>query len=138
MKQLVFTIALLLTTVFALGQNKTTTITVTVHNVTSSKGKVLFGLHTKDTFMTSKGIQGAASSIVDGKATAEFKNVEPGTYAILVLHDENDNKRMDFQSNGMPAENYAMSNNPMSYGPPQFNDAKFEVTDKDLNLDIRF
>ena len=45
---------------------------------------------------------------------------------------------MDFDASGMPTESYGMSNNPMSYGPPQFHEAKFELLDKDLNLTIRF
>ena len=45
---------------------------------------------------------------------------------------------MDFQPNGMPLENYGMSNNPMNFGPPEFDQAKFEVSDKDVTLEIRF
>ncbi len=63
--------------------------------------------------------------------------VKPGAYAIMVLHDENENNRMDFE-NGMPQENYGMSNNPLYYGPPNFSEAKFEVTNKNLNFDVRF
>ena len=55
-----------------------------------------------------------------GKLTLIFENVLPGEYAISALHDANDNQRMDFQANGMPIENYAMSNNPMLMGPPNF------------------
>lgn len=138
MKQVLLTIALFFSTLLGFSQDKGVNITVTIDNVTSDKGTVLFGLHTEDTFMKSDAIQRVASPIENGKVMAEFKNVEPGTYAILVLHDENDNKRMDFEVNGMPKEDYAMSNNPMSFGPPQFNEAKFEVTDKDLNLELRF
>lgn len=45
---------------------------------------------------------------------------------------------MDFQSNGMPLEDYGSSNNVMSYGPPNFEAAKFRVTDKNIVLNIRF
>ena len=45
---------------------------------------------------------------------------------------------MDFQDNGMPLEDYGVSNNPMSYGPPQFDAAKFVVADKNVTLVIRF
>ena len=56
----------------------------------------------------------------------------------MALHDENDNNAMDFEDNGMPKESYGMSNNPMSYGPPQFATAKFEVASEDLEMNIRF
>jgi uncharacterized protein (DUF2141 family) len=45
---------------------------------------------------------------------------------------------MDFDTSGMPAESYGMSNNPLSYGPPQYSDAKFELKSEDLSFNIRF
>ena len=95
-------------------------------------------LHSSETFMKGNGIMDAETEIKDGKVTITFENVQPGDYAIMALHDENDNKRMDFRENGMPLESYGMSNNVMSFGPPQYDDAKFTVEDKDLELDIRF
>jgi len=112
-------------------------ITVTIQNIKNDKGSVILGLHTEDTFMKGPGIKNLKSKIENGQVTVTFKNIEVGTYAIMVMHDENDNNRMDFE-NGMPLESYGMSNNPMSYGPPQYQDAKFEVNDKDLSFNIRF
>ena len=138
MKSLLLSIAFFVLFFSSYSQNQDLTIEITVTNAVNNNGKILFGLHTEETFMKSDGIQGAESTIENGTAKVTFNNVEPGTYAIIVLHDENNNYRMDYNENGMPAENYAMSNNPMSYGPPQFIDAKFTVADKDLDLNIRF
>lgn len=138
MKTLLLSLALIFSVTFSNAQDKGQIITVEVNNVTNNNGKVIFGLHTKDTFMKTESIQSAESLIEDGKVKVTFNNVQPGTYAIMVLHDENDNKRMDFELNGMPKENYGMSNNPVSFGPPQFTDAKFVVAEEDLNLLIRF
>ena len=117
---------------------QTYSITVTINKVPNSKGHILIGLHNQDTFMKGKGIQNAKADIVDGKCTYTFTNVESGTYAVMVLHDANDNQQMDFADNGMPIEDYGTSNNVMLFGPPQFSNAKFEVTDKDLDLEIKF
>jgi len=38
----------------------------------------------------------------------------------------------------MPKEPYGASNNVMNYGPPQFADAKFIVSDKNIDLNIMF
>lgn len=138
MKTLTLLFALIFSITFSYAQNKGQNITVTVNNVLNNKGKVIFSLHTENTFMKSQSLQSDESIIENGKAKVTFKNVEPGTYAIMVLHDENDNKRMDFEVNGMPKENYGMSNNPVSYGPPQFTDAKFSFESEDLDLLIRF
>ena len=131
------TIILFLITFITYSQD-VKTITVQVSNVSNSNGVVSFTLHTKETFMKSEPVQTESSKIKDGIAKIIFNNVKPGEYAIIVLHDENENNRMDFEQNGMPKEAYGLSNNPMSFGPPQYQDAKFIVSDKDLELSIRF
>ena len=45
---------------------------------------------------------------------------------------------MDFQENGMPLENYGVSNNVMNFGPPQFESSKFVVEKDPMNLEIKF
>ena len=138
MKNLVLTLVLAFSTLFSFAQDEGITITVTVDNVTNDKGKVLMSLHTSETFMKGKGIKDAETTIENGKVTITFENVLPGDYAILALHDENDNKRMDYEDNGMRKESFGMSNNVMIMGPPQYEDAKFKVANEDLDLNIRF
>lgn len=140
MKNLILIIALALSSTIGFSQEdeKGNTITVTIDNVKNDKGKVLMSLHTSETFMKGKGIVDAESVIKDGKVTISFENVLPGEYAIMALHDENGNERMDYRENGMPLESYGMSNNVMSFGPPQYDDAKFKVKGEDLELNIRF
>ena len=140
MKTLSLLIALLLTINLTNAQESETkkTITVTIENITNNNGQVMLSLHTEDTFMKGQGIQNIESKIKDGKISVTFKNVKPGTYAIMALHDENENKRMDFEDNGMPKESYGMSNNPMSFGPPQYSTAKFNFEDKAMEMNIRF
>ena len=139
MKNLILTFAVALTTLFGFSQEvEGVTITVTIDNVTSDKGKVIMSLHTSEIFMKGKGIMDAETEIKDGKDTITFENVLPGEYAVLAMHDANDNKRMDFQENGMPTESFGMSNNPMAFGPPQYDEAKFKVDGENLELNIRF
>ena len=104
--------------------------------VPSEDGTVIAGLFNEETFLKSAPLVGQESNVVDGKATLTFKNIMPGTYAITLFHDKNGNKQMDFEVNGMPKEMYGVSNNVMSMGPPQWNDAKFEVAKESLNLEI--
>ena len=138
-KNLILTIALVLTSVFSFSQeDKGISITVTVENVKNDNGKASFALHTEDTFMKGGGIMNTETTIKDGKVVITFENVQPGEYAVMALHDENENGRMDFRENGMPLESYGTSNNVMAFGPPIYDDAKFNVEDKDLKLNIRF
>jgi uncharacterized protein (DUF2141 family) len=134
----VFTILAFYLTSFAVHAQDKANVSVTIDNVLNNKGKVLFSLHNKDTFMKTQPIAVAVADIENGKTRAQFKDVTPGIYAVLVLHDENENNQMDFEPNGMPKESYAVSNNPMSFGPPQFSEAQFEVKSTDIELQLRF
>ena len=135
---LIFSLLFAVTLTQAQENSEGKTITVTIENIKNDKGNILLSLNTENTFMKGPGVKNAQSKIVDGKITVTFKNVEPGTYAIMALHDENENNRMDFEDNGMPKESYGMSNNPMSFGPPQFSEAKFEFKEENLEMNIRF
>jgi len=85
MKTLSLLIALVLTVSFTNAQENETdkTITVTIENITNNNGQVILSLHTADTFMKGSGIQNIESKIKDGKIAVTFKNVKPGTYAIM-------------------------------------------------------
>jgi len=145
MKTILLTITLALTSFFLSAQTSTedtsetisegTTITVTVI-LRGTGGHVMFGLHNESTFMKEP-LEGTSNEIKDGKSIVTFKNIKPGTYGIMVVHDKNDNKRMDFEPSGMPKEAYGMSNNSINMGPPQFNDAKFEVSDTPVDIEIK-
>ena len=139
MKTVVLCFSLLFSSLFINAQeDKSVTVTVTIENVLSDEGTLLVSLHTTDTFMKGGGIIDLAEKAKKGPVTLTFKNVKPGTYAIMAMHDTNDNKRMDYQDNGMPKESYGMSGNDMTMGPPSFDSAKFEVADQNLELNIRF
>lgn len=119
-----------------IAQNNT--ITATVINATSNKGKINYALYTKDNFR-GKPLQAISSKIKENKSVAVFKNVPTGEYAIICFHDKNNNDKMDFESNGMPIEDYGVSNNAMNrFGPPEYEQAKFKVTDKNVSLKIKF
>jgi len=134
MKTIITTIALFLTFIMS-AQETTNTLTVTVPNATKDTGKMVFALNTAATFMKGAPVQSAEADIKDGVATVTFENVEAGEYAVIVLHDMNGNKKMDFE-NGMPAENYATSGGVVSFGPPNWGDAKFTL-DENTELSIR-
>ena len=137
MKNLILTITLIFSSILTFGQNGIT-ITVTVNNVANNEGVLAIALHSENTFMKAAPIKAKSSKIEGNKIVITFENEKPGDYAVLGSHDANNNGKMDFRENGMPIEDYGASNNVMNFGPPNFSDAKFTVTDKDLELNIRF
>ncbi|MGB5377119.1 DUF2141 domain-containing protein [Muriicola sp.] len=139
MKKLIFLFAFALSLNFTHAQEAAgVNVQVTLENVLKEGGEILAALHTANTFMKANGIDNVTVEAKKGSLSFVFKDVKPGSYAVMVMHDVNSNKNMDFDSNGLPTESYGMSGNEMVMGPPTFEAAKFEVADKDLELNIRF
>lgn len=120
-----------------IASTKKQSVTATVVNVSTNKGKVSFALYDKESFMKEP-LQSKNGEIVDGKSSVTFEGLAPGEYAIICFHDKNDNDTMDFDTNRMPMEDYGATNNVMNFGPPRYDDAKFTVSDKDLTFEIKF
>ena len=67
--------------------------------------------------------------IVEKSSTIIFKSVPPGSYAVAILHDENNNQKMDKNMLGIPKEGYGFSNNASApFGPPSYKKASFTHT----------
>jgi len=137
MKTITVLLALFLTMNFYAQSEGGSSVSVKIDNIKSNEGAVLFGLYTEGTFMKSKPEFTAKSEVVDGVAQVTFENIPTGTYAISCFHDMNGNDQMDFEPSGMPKEAYAISNNAVNmYGPPEWSEAKFEVTGEDVNMNL--
>lgn len=75
------------------------------------------------------------------KKTIQFTNLPPGKYAVVVYHDENENKKLDSNAFHIPEEGYGLSLNPKIFGPPQFTKSAFELTEKEsksLDIEIKY
>ena len=81
----------------------------------------------------------AAQKVVADKGTlvVNFGDLPAGTYAVMVLHDENDNHKMDTGFMGIPSEGYGFSNNPQVHRKPYFSETKFEVGADAVKLAIQ-
>lgn len=120
-------------------EKKTHQVDVVINNISSDNGNVYFALYDSESnFNSRKPSKVGKSEIIDGVAKVSFSNLEPNIYAITCYHDANNNGKMDFEVNGMPIEDYGMTNNVMTYGPPQYSDGKFELSNKDLTFEIKF
>ena len=67
-----------------------------------------------------------------------FKDLDYGEYAVSVLHDKNGNKRMDFNEQGMPQEDWAMSGTNPPDQQPQWELAKFSFDQSDRKMKLSF
>jgi uncharacterized protein (DUF2141 family) len=66
----------------------------------------------------------------------QFADLAPGSYAVMIMHDENSNGELDSNILGIPKEAYGFSNNPRVMRQPTFDETKFQVSDKDSTINI--
>jgi uncharacterized protein (DUF2141 family) len=71
------------------------------------------------------------------QARCDFEDIPPGTYALVVIHDENMNGKLDTNLLGIPTEGYGFSNDAKALlGAPSFSPAGFQYNGETLDLTI--
>jgi uncharacterized protein (DUF2141 family) len=111
---------------------------VVIDGVASSKGTLMLGLYDSEEHFQLAISNAAKLSLVDnpsrlvgiamraaaGAQSVVFTNLKPGTYAVIVIHDENDDGKLDEGLFGAPIEGYGFSNNAAGFfAAPSFKDA---------------
>ncbi|EAQ28603.1 hypothetical protein NAP1_13428 [Erythrobacter sp. NAP1] len=70
--------------------------------------------------------------------TIRFDGVEPGRYAIALLHDENEDGKANRVLGMAPKEGYGFSRDaPVRMAPPKWDDAVFEVSEGSQRVTIK-
>jgi len=117
-----------------------TKLTVTIDKIKSEKGSIRIGIFDSEDGFLKKPIDGKAVKVEGDHVTVVFDKLKPGTYAVSVIHDENDNKELDTKALGIPKEGVGFSNNVMGkFGPPSFEDASIKLAgEESLNIDLKY
>lgn len=127
---------------FSENQAETYILTVKVENLRNSKGVVQFALYNKDNSIPDEDYKKyyrlEKAKIVNGKSEITFKNLPKGKYAVNILHDENNNGKID-KGLLLPKEGIGFSNY-QSIGlrnRPNFSKASFELNaDKTIDVTV--
>ena len=78
-----------------------------------------------------------AATISNRRAKCEFENEDPGPYAVLVFHDEDNSHVLELNPNGTPREGVGLSNNPQyASALPGYDAAVFTYRTGQRNLTI--
>ncbi|PHS66777.1 MAG: hypothetical protein COB12_06125 [Flavobacterium sp.] len=120
---------------------KPLSLTVSVSDLKNSKGVVQFSLYNKDGSIPDehykKYYKQLKSEIINNSSTITFQNLPPGFYAINILHDENQDEKID-KGWILPIEGIGFSNmtsiNPLNR--PNFKKAKFKL-ETDIQIKIK-
>ncbi len=117
------------------------TLNVTVRGLRSTEGGLIAFLYdSEDSFPKDfdQALQKKRrSSLSATSATLRFKNLDPGTYALVVVHDENGNGEMDKNMLGFPKEGVGASN--VKKGRPKWSRAKFTIEQRgDVTVSMQY
>ncbi|MEJ7934516.1 DUF2141 domain-containing protein [Sphingobium sp. AN558] len=121
------------------GTGQPQPLTMAVAGLRSTKGRILICLtRSPDHFPDCSG--DAAShhfSVAASGDVIALGMIDPGDYAIAIIHDENGNGRLDTFA-GIPREGVGFSRNPvLRFGAPSFSSARFPIDGAGVRQDIR-
>lgn len=104
-------------------------LTVELDGVRAGTGKLMLSVvDSADAWNgQAKPVRAQAAAPDGAGARFEFKDLPPGDYAVMVMHDENGNGKLDTNMIGMPVEGYGFSNNPRVMRKPTFDEARFAL-----------
>ncbi len=106
-------------------------LVISLEGVRNDKGYILVSL-----FAQSEGFpdnKDKADKILRDKAQKgnmelKFEGLKKSTLAFAIIHDENDNQKLDTGVFGIPKEGFCFSRNAMgNFGPPDFAQATFQL-----------
>ena len=111
---------------------------VQVEGLRNSDGVVTLALYEKDGHLSEDKVKATVKSpIKNNKATIKTKGLPYGQYSMVVIHDENNNGKMDFNIFKMPKEGLGFSNNPrIGISKPSFEETKVKLKDQEKRLNI--
>ena len=139
-RKLLSPIALILVLLALPIQANTTELVVEISGISQPYGQVACSLFSQPTGfpMDTKSAVQVWETASNARATCRFSAVSPGSYAISVGHDINNNKLVDTNFVGIPTEQWGVSNNVRpKLRAPQFDEAKFRVDGSSNPLIIR-
>ena len=104
-------------------------VLIEVSGFKNTRGTLNCRLFTKAAdFPDDEGIVTLRVPITGPNTSCSFSNVEPGTYAIAVVHDENGNGKLDKNFVGVPSEGYGVSNNKTyALSAPKWDESSFAL-----------
>lgn len=113
-------------------------LTVTVTGAVTTSGTIEVTLfNSRDSFMKTIFLQKNGSPDENGTYIAEFAGVIEGEYAVVVVHDENENQAYDSGFLGFGGESLGYSNNVQPFmGRPDFDEVKLSIGDESLEIEI--
>jgi len=122
------------------GQSTPTTLQLSITGANSDAGSIrvlIFSEPSGFPDQVSNSVRSMSIAPKSGKASFKLTDLPVGTYAIGVIHDEDNNGKLSTNAVGYPIEKFGFSNNPKVYfGPPSFEKAAFVLGKSPVSVEI--
>lgn len=115
-------------------------LTLNIDGITKPTGAIMIAVANSDQSFTGKAANFKEFKIPVTQASMKINlgDIPAGDYAVKLFQDENGNGQIDSNMLGIPSEGYGFSNNSGAMGQPEFNDAKFSVSqDTVISIHLR-
>jgi uncharacterized protein (DUF2141 family) len=110
---------------------------LTVKNINGSAGTIRVGLFNNSEDFLKNAIQGRLVKIMGKVVKVIFENLPEGEYAVSIIHDANENEKLDTDFLGIPKEGFGFGNNAMgTFGPPDFEKAKIKIQNATVSQEV--
>ena len=131
------------TTLLKLPENQISSnhLNIEITGIKNKQGQICLSLFNKHHGFPNDGnnaIQTSCIKVTDIKERVTLTNLAPGSYAIAIFHDENNDGILNFNWVGIPTEGFGFSQNPpILKGIPKFKDSAIIVSDSEINIEIK-
>jgi len=118
-------------------------LTVEINGLKNQKGTLCFSLFSNGQGFPSQSERAIASRCMAAKEasiSATFEQLAPGNYAVAVIHDANDDGKLNTGFLGIPKEGFGFSRNPkIGMGAPSFQDTAILVAgESTIQIDLNY
>ncbi len=141
MKKIIVFLLLLITIINLYSLESKGNLIVIVKDLRNNDGVVLLAIYSSEEGFpgqSENAVQRQSVTIKNGVARAVFTDCAYRTYAVAVIHDENNNGKMDEGLFGIPVEGYGFSNDATGImGPASFEDSSFNMSQQEKEITIK-
>lgn len=125
------------------AQQPTAKLTVVIDGLRHNSGQVCLRVYANEQGFpaSAKGVvQSGCTKVTGNSAIKDFYGLKPGTYAVALYADKNNDNKLNTNFLGIPSEGFGISNNPKAKTrPPKFKEASFDISqNKTIKITMQY
>ncbi len=118
-------------------------LTVVVDGLRHQSGQVCLRIYSNEQGFPSSArgvVQSGCTKVTGNQAMKDFYGLKPGTYAVALYADKNNDSKLNTNFLGIPSEGFGISNNPKAKTrPPKFAEASFDISqNKTIKITMQY